>query len=295
VCLSVYYPHPGERIAWGVVALSGALLLAISVLAVAWAKRLPFLFVGWAWYLGTLVPMIGLVQVGRQQMADRYTYFPLIGLCVAIVWLIGEWAPAGAVRARVLPAVAVALLAAFGVSTFLQVGYWRDSVTLFRHAVKCGGNNPLATSALGYALLSQGQSAEGVALLEAAVGEAPRDAQTQFNAAVGLQSQGRWDEAAEHYRAALALDERDADAHTNLGVLLCQRQQYPAAKEQFLRAVQINPEHVKAYVNLGTLCLEVGQYEEAIRYCERALALDPKLPAVRQNLERATRKEPRTK
>ncbi len=97
--LAVYYPHPGDNIAWGAVAAAAALLAAISLIVVARARRYPFLFVGWAWYLGTLVPMIGIVQVGRQQMADRYTYFPLIGLFLALVWLIPELVPAGALRA----------------------------------------------------------------------------------------------------------------------------------------------------------------------------------------------------
>jgi tetratricopeptide (TPR) repeat protein len=287
--LTVHYPHPGENIAWGAAAAAAALLLAISLIVVARARRYPFLFVGWAWYLGTLIPMIGIVQVGRQQMADRYTYFPLIGLFVAVVWLIAELVPAGALRARLLPAAAIASLAALGAAAFVQVGYWHDSVTLFRHAVDCAGTNPLASSALGYAIMSRGESSEGLALLEAAARAAPADAQTQFNVAVGLQSVGRLDDAAEHYRAALALDDRDADAHTNLGVLLCERHRYPEAKKHFLRAVEINPEHVKAYVNLGTLCVETREYADAIKYSQRALDLDPHLPNCRENIEVARR------
>jgi tetratricopeptide (TPR) repeat protein len=287
--LAIFYPHPGDNLAWGSVAAAAALLAAISLIVVARARRYPFLFVGWAWYLGTLVPMIGIVQVGRQQMADRYTYFPLIGPFISVVWLIAELVPVGALRARILPAAAIASLAALGATAFVQVGYWRDSVTLFRHAVECAGNNPLATSALGYALMSRGEPTEGLALLEAAVRIAPADAQTQYNVAVGLQSVGRLGEAAEHYRAALALDERDADAHTNLGVLLCERHRYREAKEHFRRAVEINPEHVKAYVNLGTLCVETGEYEDAIKYSQRALELDPHLLICQQNIAAALR------
>jgi tetratricopeptide (TPR) repeat protein len=291
--LAIFYPHPGDNIAWGTVAASAALLLAISLIVVARVRRYPFLFVGWSWYLGTMIPMIGIVQVGRQQMADRYTYFPLIGPFIAVVWLIAELVPARAIRARILPAAAIASLAALGATAFVQVGYWRDSVTLFRHAVECAGNNPLASSALGYALMSRGQSGEGLALLETAVRMAPADAQAQYNVAVGLQSVGRLDEAAEHYRAALALDERDADAHTNLGVLMCERHQYREAKKQFCRAIEINPEHVKAYVNLGTLCLETGEYADAIKYSQRALDLDPHLLNCQQNIEVARRAQER--
>jgi tetratricopeptide (TPR) repeat protein len=291
--LAIYYPHPGDNIAWGTVAFSAALLLAISLIVVVRGRRYPFLLVGWAWYLGTLVPMIGIVQVGRQQMADRYTYFPLIGVFVAAVWLIAELVPAGALRARVLPAAAIASVVALGAAAFVQVGYWRDSVTLFRHAVESAGNNPMATSALGYALMSRGQASEGLALLETAVRTAPTDEQSQYNVAVGLQSVGRLDQAAEHYRAALALDERDAEAHTNLGVLLCERHHYPEAKEHFLRAVAINPEHVKAYVNLGTLCVETREYEDAIKFSQHALELDPHVLNCRQNIGLALRAQGR--
>jgi tetratricopeptide (TPR) repeat protein len=274
--LAVYYPHPGANIAWGTVAACAALLVAISAMSVIRVRRNPYLFVGWAWYLGTLVPMIGIVQVGGQQMADRYTYFPLIGLLVALVWLISDLAPARLFPNWALPAISAACLVAIGSAAFVQVGYWRDSITLFQHAVDSAPQNPLATSALGFALMSRGQAAEGIALLESAVRMAPEDPQTQYNVAVGLQSVGRLAEAAEHYQAALAVNPQDAEAHTNLGVLFAMNQRYREAKDQFLEAIAINPEHVQALVNLGTLCIDTREYAEAITYSQRALSLDPK-------------------
>ncbi len=273
--LAVYYPHPGANIAWGTVGACAALLVAVSALTVFRARQNPYLFVGWAWYLGTLVPMIGVVQVGSQQMADRYTYFPLIGLFVALVWLISDLAIRPLLNKWALPAAAGVCLVAIGSAAFIQIGYWRDSITLFRHAVLSAPNNPLATSALGFALMSQGKADQGIALLESAVRLAPDDPQTQYNVAVGLQSVNRLKEAAEHYQAVLALNPNDADAHTNLGVLLAMNQRYPEAKQQFLEAAAINPEHVQAYVDLGTLCLDTRDYAEAITYSQRALALDP--------------------
>jgi Flp pilus assembly protein TadD len=274
--LAVYYPHPGANIAWGTVGACAALLTAVSAITVVRARQNPYLFVGWAWYLGTLVPMIGIVQVGSQQMADRYTYFPLIGLFVALVWLIADLASRALLHRWALPTAAAVCLVAIGSAAFIQIGYWRDSITLFRHAVESAPNNPLATSALGFALMSQGQPAEGISLLESAVRMAPEDPQTQYNVAVGLQSVGRLKEAAEHYQAVLALNPNDAEAHTNLGVLFAMHQRYSEAKEQFLEAVAINPEHVQAYVNLGTLCIDTKDYAEAITYSQRALALDPR-------------------
>ena len=163
--LAAYYPFPDHPFALPLVVGAGALLVAITAVAIVRLRRDPFLFVGWAWYLGTLVPMIGLVQIGSQQMADRYTYFPLIGVFVAVVWLVSEHLPAIAYRAQVLSVATVATLAALAALTFIQVGYSRDTIVLFRHTVSAAGDSPFATSALAYALLMRGQTTEGYASL----------------------------------------------------------------------------------------------------------------------------------
>ena len=134
--LVVYYPHPGGHFAWPAIGGAAAMLLAISAAAVVWVRRYPFLFVGWAWYLGTLVPMIGIVQVGGQQMADRYTYFALIGPFLAVVWLVAELVPAGTLAARVLPVATLIVLAALTATAYVQVGYWRDDLALWGHALE---------------------------------------------------------------------------------------------------------------------------------------------------------------
>ena len=125
--LAIYYPHPFGTLSSVAVALAAALLVAVSAAAVVFIRRLPFLFVGWFWYLGTLVPMIGLVQIGSQQMGDRYTYFPLIGVFLAVTWLVAEFVPAGALRTRVLPAAAVASLLLLAATSYSQIGYWHDN------------------------------------------------------------------------------------------------------------------------------------------------------------------------
>jgi len=291
--LAVYYPLPNGPLAWSTVIGAGALLVAISAAALTQLRRYPFLFVGWAWYLGTLIPMIGIVQIGTQQMADRYTYFPLIGPFFAIVWLISELVPAVARRAQVLTAAAVTTLTALAALTFLQVGYWQDTIVLFRHTVASAGQSPFAASALAYALLVRGETSEGYALLWSVTRMKPKDPQTLYNVGFGMQSVGQLDEAAEYYRAALAIDDRDADAHTNLGVIYCQRRQYRQGKEQYLRAIEVNPEQVKAYVNLGILCVETGEYAEAIAYSQHALALDPHLVDCHLNIGVALRAQGR--
>ncbi len=293
--LAVFYPHPGEHDFLAIAGGAAALLAAISAAALVWARRYPYLFFGWAWFLGTLVPMIGFVQVGRQQMADRYTYVPLIGLFVAIVWLCAELVPASAFRTRVLATAAVTILAALAGATFVQAGYWHDSVALFRHARECDENNPVAASALGSRLVAEGQTTEGVALLESAVRLAPNDAESHFNLAVGLEKVGRLEAAAEQYEAALALDEWDPRAHTNLARSLWKRHQYREAKQHFRRAIEIDRDHVSAYVNMAALCGETGDFADSITYNERALELDPTLLICHYNIALALRAEGRFK
>jgi tetratricopeptide (TPR) repeat protein len=291
--LAVFYPYPAERHFWAAVGGAALLLAAISTAALVWVRRYPFLFVGWTWFLGTLVPMIGIVQVGRQQMADRYTYFPLIGLFLAIVWLCAELIPHSALRTRALATTAVAVLAALAGAAFIQAGYWHDSVALFRHARDCDENNPVAASALGSTLGTRGQAAEGLALLEMAVKLAPKDAESHFNLAVGLERLARIDAAIEQYHAALALDDWDARAHNNLGLLFWQRHEYQQAKQHFLRAIEIDRDHVSTYENLGALSGEIGDFDGSIVYNQRALQLDPSLLICHYNIGLALRAQGR--
>ena len=282
--LAIFYPHPRGQLAATAIAVAAAVVLAISVAAVTWTRRYPFFLVGWCWYLGTLVPMIGIVQVGRQQMADRFTYFPSIGLFIAFVWLVTDLAPAGTFRYRILPAAGVVGVCALAAMSFVQVSVWRDSVTLFRHALDCGRDSAVARSFLGSTLVARGDVTEGMALMESAVAMDPDDPEFEFNLAVALQTKGQPDAAARHYERALAIHERDAGIHSNLGVILLKRREYEAAKRNFRRAAEIDPDDVRAYVNLATACLETGEYAESLAYSQKTLAIDPTSIKGRHNL-----------
>jgi tetratricopeptide (TPR) repeat protein len=285
--LAVYYLHPGTELAWPAVCVAAALLAAISVAAIILVRRYPFLCVGWAWYLGTLVPMIGIVQVGGQQMADRYTYFPLIGLFVALVWLISELVPAGALRAWIVSSAAIASLAALAATTFLQVGYWHDDLALFQHALESARDNSFTRNKLGCALLQRGEPTEAIQQFETAARLDPRSIDPQYNLGLVFQNLGRLDAAAEHYRAVLAINEQHAGAHNNLGAILLDRRQYAEAKKHFVRAVEIAPDFVEANMNLGALCLKTGDYADAIAYSQRALDQNPRLLDCRRTIARA--------
>jgi|HubBroStandDraft_6_1064221.scaffolds.fasta_scaffold52665_2 Tfp pilus assembly protein PilF len=282
--LAIFYPHPRGQLAATAVAVAAAVVLAISVAAVIWVRHYPFFIVGWCWYLGTLVPMIGIVQVGRQQMADRFTYFPSIGLFIAFVWLVTELAPAGMLRNRILPAAGALVVCVLAALSFVQVGVWRDSVTLFRHALDCGQDSAVARSFLGSTLVVRGDVSEGMALMESAIVMDREDPEFEFNLAVALQTKGQPDAAARHYERALTIHERDAGIHSNLGVILLNRREYEAAKRNFRRAAEIDPDDVRAYVNLATACLETGDYGESLADSQKALAIDPTSIKGRHNL-----------
>src|SRR5580692_11033798 len=153
--LVAFYPHPGSRLGLGDVAISAVFLLCVTVLAVVQVRRRPYLLVGWLWYLGTLVPMIGLVQLSGQQMADRYTYFPLLGCYLAVVWFVASLAVPLNLPKFALPAVTAAVVVAYGSVAVVQASHWRDSVSLFQHAVAVGEKNPYSLTTLGWALVNE--------------------------------------------------------------------------------------------------------------------------------------------
>ena len=276
VNLVVYYPHPGFRLGWADVLAAGVLLLAISAFALYCLRRRPYVFVGWSWYLGTLVPLIGLVQIGGQQMADRYTYFPLIGIFLAVTWLVADGTPVGVPRTRIVPAVAVVALAAFAAVSFHQIGYWHDSIRLLSHEAAVLPDHPTPHQYLAAAYLYAEQPDKAIPELEAAIRLAPPSAVLQYKLAGALDKTGRGDEAFEHYQAALKLDDNSAQTHNDFAALLMDRHQDAEARRQLERAVQLDPNLANAEANLSLLCAKTRDYESAIRHGKRALALDPK-------------------
>lgn len=275
--LAAYYPHPREGLSWTAICLAAALLLAISAAAIGGLRRFPFLFVGWFWYLGTLVPTIGLVQIGSQLMADRYTYFPLIGVFIAVTWLVSQFAPFGAVRTRLLSIVGVTSLAVLGAATVVQIGYWADSVRLYQRALDFAPDNAYLQSSLGFALVNRGDVADGLKLLEQSCRLSPPSSKPHFALALALQKLGRINEAAAEYRQTIALDNTDAEAHSNLAVILTGQQRLEEARQQLLEAIRVDPDYEKAYINLGVLSMSTGHFEDAINYSQRALEIDPTL------------------
>jgi tetratricopeptide (TPR) repeat protein len=281
--LAVYYPHPGEGVSLGGAAVGGALLLAGSAGAV-WALRSrPWLAVGWFWFVGTLVPVIGLVQVGQQARADRYTYLPLIGLAIALAF---EAAHASARRPglqRPLLWASLGCLGACAVLTSRQLGTWKDSVALFSHARLVTRENAVAELNLGVALLERGQFAEAEARLREALRIHAGSAEAHAALGEALARQSRGAEAEQHLRAAVRLDARLARGHNSLGRLLLEQRKPEEAIVHFREATLLEPGYAEPWSNLGSALVAQGSLTEAIEYFAKAVALDPALVEAHNN------------
>jgi tetratricopeptide (TPR) repeat protein len=273
--LVAYYPHPGSGLGVADVAISIVFLLAVTGFAAVNTRRRPYFLVGWLWYLGTLVPMIGLVQLSGQQMADRYTYLPLLGWYLAIVWLVTPFAMRLVARPLVLRAIAGAVVVVYASIAFVQAGYWHDSISLYRHAVAVGKQNPYSLTTLGWAYVNEKRFDEALAPLRQAVELTPDFGQAQFLLGCVLQRNSQLEEAADHFRAALASDDSNAAAHLNLGTILSGRREYAQARREFDRVVQLDPDNARVQANLAELFLQLRNYEEAVAHAKRGLELDP--------------------
>jgi tetratricopeptide (TPR) repeat protein len=283
VNLAAFYPLQLPVSAGGAAAATAALAL-VSAGALVTARRRPYLIVGWCWYLGTLVPVLGLVKQGEQAMADRYTYVPLIGVFIMVVWALADlaaerrwpsWVPAGA---------AAAALATCAAATAAQVAVWRDSATLFDHALHVTTGNYAAHANYGAAMMDHGRFEEALSHFEAALRLRPNFVKAQIDAGLAHASLGHTDLARADYERALALDADNAVAHYNLGVLLAQQGRLADAAAHYRAAVSADPEYGKAYNNLGIALAALGEPAQAIAAYDAALHIDPDLAPAHLNL-----------
>jgi hypothetical protein len=247
--LSALYLYAPELPGWQV-AGSLAVLGVLSILVLMGARRWPYLPVGWFWYLGTFVPVIGLVKIGSHAMADRYTYIPLIGLFLVIVWGVPSLLSGWTRRRPLLGIFTGAVLAVLSLSTWFQVRYWRNSVALFEHAVRVTDRNFLAHKNLGFVLYLEGRPKQAEYHLRESLRINPGFASAHFHLANVLVLQGKDEEAVSHYRKALDIDPKDGQVHNNLGLALLRRGEREKALYHFSEALRLNPDDKKARQNL---------------------------------------------
>jgi tetratricopeptide (TPR) repeat protein len=286
VNLAVFYPYP-EVIPWWHVTAATVLLLVVTGGVVIQYKRRPYLPVGWLWYLGTLVPVIGIVQVGAQAMADRYTYVPIIGVFIMISWGANDLVRSLRMKKIVLSVSAGIILMFFMASTLFQIEYWHDDINLSAHAIKVTNRNYLAHNNLGLALEQEGRIIDAVGHYSRALEINPRYVDAHVNIGVALSALGRFDEAVGHYKDAIRLRPGLLEAHYNLGGLFLRRGEVDEAIEHFDESLRINPGIAQAHNGLGIALVRKGDMEGAIWHFREALRLDPANEGARENLDRA--------
>jgi tetratricopeptide (TPR) repeat protein len=282
--LAVLYPYPESGLNAAEVILALLFLLAVSVILFRWRHIYPFALIGWLWFLGMLVPMIGVVQVGSQPRADRYTYLPEIGLYILAIWGGMELCKKWPYKREVLIVTGVLIIVALVTRSYAQTAYWRDSETLWRHAIDVTGGNYIAYNNLAGTLLEKGQFNEAITHYKHALEIKPNLAPVQSHLAKALLEQGQIDEAVVHLQKALEVDPNYAEAYNHLGTVSLKRAQSAEAIAYYQKALELNPSYADAHNNLGVAFLRTDQIDEAVAQYKQAAALNPASAEIQVNL-----------
>lgn len=278
--LAPLYPHPGDALPTWQVALAAVVLLVITVFVIRFRGR-GYLLVGWLWFLGTLVPVVGLVQVGDAAIADRYAYIPLIGIFVMISFGIADWA--GQMKAaKALALAGTVIVVALAAVTYRQIGYWQSNVTLWSHALAVTENNFIAEDNLGGALILEGEEEEAHPHFEAAARINPKDAMSRSNLGTYFQTHHQMREAEAEYKAAIDLtSDRGllAQTYANLGAAERALGEDDQARASFNHALRLNPRQFNAWLGMGLLARKQGKLQEAIDDLTYSTDLQPSAEA----------------
>jgi Tfp pilus assembly protein PilF len=320
--LAAFYPRDVSP-SLVVVGLAAAMLIGVSIAVVRIGKNRPYLPVGWFWHLGTLVPMIGLVQVGNQSRADRYMYIPLIGVAIIMAWGIPDLSERWPSVKKRLPTLACFVIVAMAVVANVQAGYWKDDAALWTHALDVTSGNYVAHNALGLIRSEHGKPDEAIAHLTEALRIRPEwleaknnlanvlarqqrvpeaialyteviqiernNPELHYNLASALRSLGKVDEAIAHYSEALRIRPRYANAHFRLGATLLTKDRLDEAKSHFNQALSIDSRLYGAHYGLALAFEKEGKIDEAIRECKEALRVEPGYPEAQSKLAELTR------
>jgi tetratricopeptide (TPR) repeat protein len=275
--LAIFYPHLGEDLqTWQ--SLGAALLLVfITVVVLRKARRCPHLVVGWLWYLGTLVPVIGLIQVGAQSMADRYTYIPYIGIFIMVAWEAAEVMKSWRWRKVALGVSAGLVLGALTACTWLQLGHWRNNIALYRHAVAVTSNNWWAYNHLGHAFLEKQQPAEAAEHFTEALRIAPGFPDAHSNLALALFQQGKVEGAIRHWNRTLKIVPDHYKSHNNLGLTLLSLGRTEQAAEHFKQVLKVRPNQAETHLNLGHALVKLSDLDAAFDHYVKGLQINPGL------------------
>ncbi len=273
--LAVFYPHPGNNYSVVVVVVFAALIVLLTILFVFILYRRKYLAVGWFWYIGTLIPAIGLVQVGAQARADRYMYMPMIGLLFIVAWAARELVQKWPGLRVVTSIVAVVIVGASAVATRIQLRHWKDSVALFGHAVEVTSNNAVMLNNFANELNIQGKTDQAIMHFRKSLQIKPNSAEVHNNLGNALTKQGRNDKAIWQYKEAIRLEPTLAAAHYNLGLAFYKNKQFDDAISAYLKALDLKPNYADALYSLGMVQADVGDFEQAVESYRQAIAIKP--------------------
>ncbi len=275
--LAPLYPYPTESFAALQVVGAALLLLIVTLLAVRYRRR-RYLLVGWLWFLGTMIPMIGLVQVGAQAMADRYAYLPGVGLFLMVCWGIADWAKQRHLPQALLPVASSVVLLILGFATHHQINYWSDNVTLWSHAIAVTSGNYIAQDNLGFALLQQGDVDAATGHFQAALAIMPSDPTSLFKTAMFEQQRKNFPEALERYNTLLTMTQNTAmraTVLTNMGYVYRNLNDMARAQASWQQAVDLNAESARAWIGLGLVAQESGNLSAAIKNYSQGVEEQP--------------------
>ncbi|HIP10984.1 MAG TPA: tetratricopeptide repeat protein, partial [Rhodospirillales bacterium] len=288
--LAAFYPHPGNALAVWKGIMCGMVLVGITAVSIRIIKKAPYFAFGWFWYLGTLVPVIGVVQAFKwtHGMADRYMYIPIIGIFIIVAWGLPELMAKWRYKDKALSISAGILIPAIMIITWNQVGHWKDSITLFKHAISVTDNKysdlALTHNNLGIAQEEKGRLSEAIAQYRTAMKIKPDFALPHNNLGNILFASQKTEEAITYYKSALKLSPDYAMAHSNLGIALEEKGEFEEAIAHYREAVRLEPNLVLAHYNLGIVLKEKGELEEAISHYRAAIKFKPDFVLAHINL-----------
>jgi tetratricopeptide (TPR) repeat protein len=286
--LSILYPHPGNTLPLWQGILCGMALVGITIISIRLIRKAPYFAVGWFWYLGTLVPVIGIVQVGAQAMADRFTYIPLIGVFIIVAWGVPELISKWRHKEKVLSVSAGIIIFTLLITTWKQASHWKNSITVFKHAIRVTDKKYPTLSRihnnLGIALYAEGKKQEAISHYKMAIKFKPDYAKAYSNLGAALFAEQKTEEAISQYKMAIELNPDFAKAYNNLGNALSAEGKIEEAIDHYKMAIKIKPDYALAHNNLGIALVAEGKIEEAISHFKMAIKVKPNFAEAYSNL-----------
>jgi Tfp pilus assembly protein PilF len=275
--LALFYPYAGNSLPLWKIALAGLFLAVVTSIVLKLRTR-PYLLMGWLWFLGTLVPVIGIIQVGNQGMADRYAYIPLIGLFVMVAWAAADLAAEKGLGMVPLAAAGVCVLSLLGTLTWRQIGYWRSSLDVWTHSLQVTPHNYVAEENLGVALVQLNRADDAYPYFVRAAQDQPNDPDARLNIGTYLYQHGKRSEAIQQYEMALQLGSEPgllSATYANLGSAYSDLGDDAKAQASFQNALRLNPDQLGAWQGMALLLAKQGKLEQSIRYFARSAELQP--------------------